>query len=521
MTEPSPHPRRWAILWVTCASLLIVVIDVTVLHVAAPAISADLDPSAVQLLWIIDIYSLVAPPLLLAAGLLGDRFGRRTVLLAGLCVFALASLAAALSPTANALIGARALLGVGGAMVLPTTMSVVREAFPDRTERVRAVGIWSAVSAGGAAIGPLVGGFLVEHFSWHAVFLINLPIVLVALPFVVRLVPQTRAEAPPPWDTGAILLGGLGVLGLAFGIKEASRYGLADSKALASLVIGSAALILFCRDQLRSKQPMLDLRLFARPEFTVAVGAVFLSMFGLVGLTFFGAQYLQLVLDLGPLAAAVRLMPLMASSLAGGLLAARFVVRLGTRWTISLGLGATALGLVPMLWLGLADQYILLWPAFLLIGFALEVALVASNDVIISSVPGDRVGGVSAIEETAYELGSGFGIAVLGSILAAFYTVGLHPVEGVGAAGMEAARESLGRAVELARDLSGQTGELLITAAREAFVSGFHAMIAVSFLTVAVSAMLAAVLLRPGRGSGALAPLDESNPGPDRDGDDR
>lgn len=508
-----PHPQRWAILWVACAALLLVVIDVTVLHVAAPAISADLDPTAVQLLWIIDIYSLVAPPLLLATGVLGDRFGRRTLLAAGMAVFGIASLAAALSPSAPALIASRALLGIGGAMVLPTTMSIVRDAFPNRAERVKAVGIWTAVSAGGAAVGPLLGGFLVEHFTWHAVFLINVPIVVAVIPFAIRLVPQSRSENPPPWDTVSILLGGVGVLGLAFGIKEAARFGLVHPKSLVPLILGLLSLFLFCRSQLRASRPLLDIRLFRKPEFAVSVGAVFLSMFGLVGMMFFAAQYLQLVLDLGPLAAAVRLIPLMVASLAGGLIAAWFVTRFGTRRTISLGLAATAVGLIPMLWLGLADQYFLLWPAFILIGVTLEVALVAANDVIISAVPADRVGGVSAIEEIAYELGSGFGIVVLGSVLAAVYTSRLVPVELIGASGMGAARESLNRALEVAEGLSAQTGEALTEAARLAFVSGFHAMIATSILLIGTSAIAAWLMLRP-PGPGPVGAENEAAAGP-------
>lgn len=496
-TVPS-HPRRWAILAVLCAPLLIVVIDVTVLHVAAPAISADLDPTAIQLLWIIDIYSLVAPPLLLAAGLLGDRIGRRSVFLAGLAVFAAASLAAALSPSASALIAARALLGVGGAMILPATMSIVRDVFRDRAERVRAVGIWSAVSATGAAIGPLLGGFLVEHFSWHVVFLINVPIVLTVVPFTIRLLPLSKATVSPPWDSGAIVLAGIGVLGIAFGFKEGARHGFTTPEAVIALAAGFVAAGLFCRGQLRSEHPVLNVRLFARPEFAAAVGAVFLTMFGLVGIEFFGAQYLQLVLGLEPLAAAVRLMPLMISTLIGGLLAARVLARLGTRRTISFGLGGTAIGLVPMLWLGLEDQYILLWPAFTLIGFALEVALVAANDVIISAVPADEAGGAAAIEETAYELGAGFGVAVLGSIIAATYSADIRPIKGISQVGLDEARESISRAIDIAQGMPTTMADPLIEAARIAFVSGYHTMVLVAAGLIGAGALMAAVLLKPG-----------------------
>ena len=491
------HPRRWAILGVICASLMVVVIDVTVLHVAAPAIPEDLDPTALQLLWIIDVYPLVAAPLLIASGVLGDRLGRKRLLVAGMAVFGLASLGATFAPTAETLIAARALLGVGGAMIMPPTMSIIRDVFRDREERVRAVGIWSAVSAGGAAIGPLIGGFLVEHFWWGAVFLINVPIVLVIIPVAIRLLPESRAAEPPPWDGFAVIMTVIGILGIAFGLKEGARYGFLDPKVLLSLLVGSGSLFWFTLRQLRAPEPLLDVRLFKRREFTAAVGCVFLSMFGLVGIEFFGAQYLQLVLGLEPLEAALRLLPLMLSTLAGGLLAARLLGRLGTRWTISLGLAGTALGLVPMLALGLTDQYYLLWPSFLVIGFTLEVALVAANDVIISSVPADEAGQAAAIEETAYELGGGFGVAVLGSILAIVYTAKIGPIEGVTGAGIANAEESLARALEIAGKMASRTADPLIEAAKLAFMSGYHTAIAVSIILVGASAGLAAVLLRP------------------------
>jgi DHA2 family multidrug resistance protein-like MFS transporter len=341
-----------------------------------------------------------------------------------------------------------------------------------------------------------VGGFLLEHFWWESVFLINIPILLIVTPFVIRLLPQSRAESPPPWDTTAVLLAAVGILGIAFGFKEGARYGFADVEATAAIAIGVLAIYLFARGQLRREKPVLNVRLFARREFSVAVGCVFLSMFGLVGIEFFGAQYLQLVLGLEPLAAAIRLLPLMVSTLAGGLLAARVLSRFGTRRTITWGLAMTTAGLVPMLALGVKDQYWLLWPAFLVIGFALEVALVAANDVIISSVQADEAGGASAIEETAYELGSGFGVAVLGSVLAIAYSSNVKPIEGVSSVGIENARESLSRAVDIAQTMPTTMAESLIDGARLAFMSGYHTMILVSIAILGVSALISGFVLR-------------------------
>lgn len=495
---------RWTVLAVICAAVLVVVIDVTVLHVAAPAMTEDLKPSSVALLWIIDVYPLVVAPLLVASGALGDRFGRKRILLGGLVVFGAASALAAAAWSPAVLIAARAVMGVGGAMILPSTMSIVRNAFEDRDERRTAVGIWSATMAGGAAIGPLVGGFLVEHWWWGAVFLINVPVVLIVLPLGLKLLPESKALVPPPWDTLSVLLVGAGILGFAFGLKQGARYGFADPLVIGVLVAALAALTIFTRRQLARTEPLLDMRLFADRAFTVATGCVLLSMFGLVGLELFFAQYLQLVLGLEPLAASVRLLPLMIASLAGGLLAAPVLRRLGTRTTITGGLALTTVALVPLLALGLDDRVLLLSIPFVAIGLGLEIALVAANDVIISAVPAERAGNAASIEETAYELGGGLGVALLGSILAAVYTDALGVVPGVGSSAQSAADESLGRAVEVAGGLPAAAGDALVAAARDAFLSGLHVVLIVSIGLLAVSALLAALVLR-GRSTPAPA----------------
>ncbi|MDO8186353.1 MFS transporter [Conexibacter sp. JD483] len=487
---------RWTVLAVVCAAISVVVIDVTVLHVAAPAMTEDLKPSAISLLWIIDVYPLVVAPLLVASGALGDRFGRKRMLLVGLVIFGVASALATAAWSPLVLIAARAVMGVGGALILPASMAIVRDAFEDRNERRTAVGIWSATMAGGAAIGPLVGGFLVEHWWWGAVFLINVPVVLIVLPLGLKLLPESRAQVPPPWDTLAVVLAGVGILGLAWGLKEGARHGFTQPLTLVVLVAALSALTVFARRQLARAEPLLDVRLFADRAFTVATGVVLLSMFGLVGLELFFAQYLQLVLGLEPLAASVRLLPLMLSSLVGGLTAARLLGRLGTRTTVAGGLLLTTIALVPLLALGVEDQYLLLALPFLALGFGLEVALVAANDVIISAVPAERAGNAAAIEETAYELGGGLGVAVLGSILAAVYSDRLQPVPGVSDGAMAASGESLGRAVEVASGLPRTVGDALVGDASQAFLSGLHAVVIVSVAMLAVSAVLAAIVLR-------------------------
>lgn len=503
----SPRARpagRWTVLAVVCAAVLVVVIDVTVLHVAAPAMAEDLDPSAVALLWIIDVYPLVVAPLLVASGALGDRFGRKRMLLTGLAVFGFASALAAFAWSPAVLIAARAVMGVGGALILPATMSIVRGVFEDRNERRTAVGIWSATMAGGAAVGPLIGGFLVEHWWWGAVFLINVPVVLIVLPIGLRLLPESRAAEPPPWDTAAVVLAGLGILGFAFGIKEGTRYGFTDPAALVSIVIAPVALTVFVRRQLARPEPLLDVRLFGDGGFSVAVGCVLLAMFGLVGLELFFALYLQLVLGLEPLAASVRLLPLMIASLAGGLLAAPLLRRVGIRAAISGGLLLSTLALLPMLAIGVDDRVLLLALPFIALGFGLEIALVAANDVIISAVPADRAGNAASIEETAYELGGGLGIAVLGSILGLVYSNSLTAVPGVDGPNMAAAAESLARAVEVAATLPAALGDALLADASQAYVSGLHVVLLAAALLLGASALLAAIVLPgPRAGQGA------------------
>jgi DHA2 family multidrug resistance protein-like MFS transporter len=489
--------RRWSVLAVLCAALVILIVDVTVLHVAAPSITEDLSPSSTELLWIIDAYPLVVAPLLVASGTLGDRLGRKRVLIVGLVIFAAASVLAALAWSPLALIAARGVQGIGGALVFPGTMAIVRDVFPDRQERRKAVGIWTAVTAAGAAVGPLFGAVLLERWGWHAVFLVNVPLIALVMPFVVRVLPESRSQDPPPWDPASAALSALGVLGLAFGIKECARNGFGDPIGLATLIGGVGLLGAFTRRQLRRDDPLLDMRLFAQRPFAVAVGCVLLSMFGLVALELFFAQYLQLVLGLSPLAAAVRLIPLMVAAIAGSLLAPRLLHRFGTRAVVTGGLGLTTLALVPLLALSTADEYVIMVVPFLAMGFGLEAALAAANDAIISAVSADRAGGAAAIEETAYELGGGMGVAVLGSVLAAAYSGALGAVSGVSGAGLSAARESLGRAVEVSDGLPASVADALVHAARDAFVHGLRITLVLSIVLLGASALLAAVVLRP------------------------
>ncbi|GAA1276194.1 MFS transporter [Sphaerisporangium rubeum] len=514
-----PRPDRWAILALLCSSLLLIAVDATVLHIAVPALTADLEPTAVELLWIIDVYSLVVAPLLIVFGTLGDRYGRRRLVLLGYVVFGAASLSAAYAATPAGLIASRALLGVGGAMIMPATLSIIRQVFTDREERAVALGVWSAVAAGGAAVGPMIGGALVEHFHWGTVFLINVPLLVVALPLAARLLPETPRRAGYRWDAPSAVLATLGVLGLAAGLKEAGHGAVVGTGgAVAILLTGVALLAWFTVRQRRLAHPLLDVGLFARRGFSVGVVCVLLAVFALVGLELMLAQYLQLVLGDGPLRAAVRMLPLMAAAIAGGLSAAFLLKRLGLRATMAGGLGLAGLSLTPTLAWGTEAHPWLLTLCFAGIGFGVQAALLAASDTIMACAPESRAGGAAAIEETAYELGAGLGVAVLGTVTTAVYAPAVASVPGVPPAVLGQARESLAAAAHAAAGLPGPAGAELLGTARQAFVTALHSTVLVSVVLLAVTTAAVLVLTPRGRGhdeadTGQLSGQRGSTPG--------
>lgn len=487
---------RWSVLVLLCLSLLLITVDATVLHIAVPALTAALEPSAVQLLWIIDVYSLVVAPLLILFGTLGDRYGRKRLVLAGFVAFGVASALAAFSANAATLIAARALLGVGGAMIMPATLSIIRQVFTDRRERAIALGVWSAVAAAGAAVGPLIGGVLVG-FWWGAVFLINVPILLALLPAAARLLPESRSRERRPFDTLSAALSVAGILALAFGLKEAGSGGLMPfGVAVLVFCAGAALLVWFARRQTRLAVPLLDVGLFRRRAFATGVVGVLLGVFSLVGLQLMLAQYLQLVLGDSPLRAAIRMLPLVVSAIAGGLTAAHILPRLGLRATMSGGLALVALSLSPTLTWGVEGHPVLLAVCFIGIGFGVQVALLAASDTIMSSCPESRAGGAAAIEETAYELGAGLGVAVLGTITTIVYSPALPAVPGVPGSGMDQARQSLAAAAHVADQVGGSAGATLLGAARWAYVNALHTTVVVSVVLLSLTAAAVALLLR-------------------------
>ncbi|MEU3840021.1 MFS transporter [Streptomyces sp. NPDC028635] len=489
--------NRWVVLVVLCASLLLVAVDATVLHVAVPAVTEDLRPGAIELLWIVDTYPLVCASLLILFGTLGDKVGRRRVLLLGYGLFGIASALAAFAPDAQVLILARALLGVGGAMIMPATLSILRQVFPDRRERALAIGVWSAVAAVGAAVGPLLGGFLLEHFWWGSVFLVNIPLMLISIPVGRLLLPESTGGDDGPWDVVGALMAAAGLFGAVFGVKRLGGGEPAGSAlTVLPLLTGAVLLVLFVRRQRRRRHPLVDLRMFARPAFSTSVGCIVLAMLALVGLELIAAQYLQLVLGLSPLETGLRLLPLTFAAMAAGLLGARMLRRFGPRRMVCAGFCLTAAAVVALTAMGATDDVPLLLAGFVLLGFGLETTLFGAYESMLSEAPAEQSGGAAAIGETSYQLGAGIGIALLGSVMNAAYAPGLADVPGVPASASRAAGHSLGEAYDVAGRLGGNAGDALRAAARASFVHGLHVTLLVSAGLLLLGAVMALRLPR-------------------------
>ncbi|MFF2435201.1 MFS transporter [Streptomyces sp. NPDC058107] len=491
--------NRWVVLVVLCLSLLLVALDATVLHVAVPAVTEDLRPSAVGLLWIVDAYPLVCASLLILFGTLGDRVGRRRILLLGYALFAVASAVAAMADSPGVLIAARALLGVGGAMIMPATLSILRQVFPDRRERAVAIGVWTAVAAVGAAIGPVIGGFLVEHFWWGSVFLINIPLMALILPLGRLLLPESRGSDDGPWDVFGALMAAAGVLGVVLGVKRAGTgEGVFVLATLVPLFLGGALIVAFVRRQKRRTHPLIDIGMFARPAFSTAVGCIVLAMLALVGLELIAVQYLQLVLGLSPLETGLRLLPLTFAAMAAGATGSYTLRRIGPRRMVGWGFVLTAASVLLLTLMGQHDRPALLTVAFVVLGFGLQSTLFGAYESMLSEAPADRAGGAAAIGETSYQLGAGMGIALLGSVMNAAYTPGLARLSGAGvpAEASTAASHSLGEAYQVASRLGGPLGEVLRSTARHAFVNGLHVTLLVSAGLLLLGALAALRLPR-------------------------
>ncbi|MFH9085289.1 MFS transporter [Streptomyces sp. NPDC017673] len=467
-TEAVKRPGRWLALSVLVLAVLLVAVDATVLGLATPYISEDLNPSGTQLLWIGDVYSFVIAGLLVSMGSLGDRIGRKRILLGGATAFGALSVLNAYATTPELMILARALLGVAGATLMPATLALIRNIFHDPRERSLAVGIWGATASAGTAVGPIAGGFLLEHFWWGSVFLINLPVMAVLVLVGIRTLPESRNPHPGPWDLSSVLLSLVGVIALVYAVKEAATHG-PTGTTLGTGLVGAAALYGFVHRQLTMPVPLLDMRLFRRRGFSGAVLADLLTVLGMSGLVFFLSQYLQLVQDRRPFEAGLAELPAAVGAVTAGLVAGRAARRFSVRAVVSGGLAAVGVALAALTTLGESTGYPVLGAALLVVGVGAGFSFTVTADVILSSVPKDQAGAASAVSETAYELGAALGIALLGSIVTGVYR-GFTGPSGTPAG----AHESLGAAVQAAARLSPHRAEALLDAARDSFVHGLH-----------------------------------------------
>ncbi|MFF5110047.1 MFS transporter [Streptosporangium sp. NPDC000509] len=479
-----PHPRRWVGLAVLSASLLLVIMDMTILNVALPAISAELRPSSVELLWMVDVYSLVLAGLLVTVSALGDRWGRKRTLLAGFVLFGLASVAVLWASSPGEVIAVRALLGVGGAMIMPSTLSMIRTLFADPAERATALGIWAAMAALGSALGPILGGLLLEYFSWHSAFLVNVPVMVLAVLAGLILLPESRNPHPGRWDLVATALSIAGMVALVFSIKQFAKEGPVAPWPWVALTVAAVTLTWFVQRCLRRPDPLLEIRLFRSRPFSAGTLAALSTSIAMGAVMLLMAQWMQLVQGYSPLETGVRMLPAALGALLLSPLAPWLAVRIGTRTVLAGGLAISGLGFGVLF----AAPVVYPWVAvsLLLVGSGMGSLAIASS-VIMAGAPLEKAGSAAAIEETSYELGGLLGVAVLGSVAAAVYRAALSS----SVSAVEAARDSLGGAIEVARH-AGTAGMELARQAKTAFTASLE----VTGLAGALLMLAAALAIR-------------------------
>jgi DHA2 family multidrug resistance protein-like MFS transporter len=490
-----PAPHRWWALAVLMLPVLLISIDNTVLSFALPDISRALQPSGTALLWIVDIYPLVLAGLLIAMGSLGDRFGRRRLLLIGSIGFAVVSAGAAFAPSTEWLIAARAALGFFGAMLMPSTLSLLRNIFVERDQRRLAIAIWATGFAIGAALGPIVGGVLLEHFWWGSIFLLAVPVLIPLVVLTPFLIPESKDPSPGRIDVASIALTLTTMAPVVYAIKTfaTNRISLAG---VAALLVGLLSGVVFVRRQLHRPEPMVDMGLFRIRTFSVAVAVNLLSCVAFVGFLFFISQHLQLVLGLSPINAGLVLVPGLLAMMVASLGVVPVARRIRPGIVIPVALAISAVGyLVVALAEGPAPASILLI-AFAVLGLGIGAAETVSNELIIASAPARKAGAAAAISETAYEVGAVLGTAILGSILTASYRSTIQVPAGLTAAEADAARETLGGAAELADGLPSDLAAELLDSATHAFDSGVALTAGIGVLLIVGAAVVATVRLR-------------------------
>ena len=524
------YERRWLALAVLSFSLLVIGLDNTILNVALPRLSESLGASNSQLQWIVDGYTIIYAGLILTTGSLGDRFGRKGALSLGLLVFGIGSGVSAFATSASMLIGSRMFMGIGGAMIMPATLSILTNVFHDPKERGRAIGVWAGVSAAGIAFGPIIGGVLIAHFWWGSVFLVNLPVVLVALVAGHYVLPTSKDPSSPRVDPAGALLSIAALITLLWGVIEAPSKGWGSSTILTAFGAGALLLGTFIAWELHTDHPMLEIRFFRNARFSAANAGITLVFFALFGASFLITQELQFVLGFSALKAGLAMTPIAVPLLILGPVSARIVERVGTKLVVTAGLGLASAGLFWLSFVSIGSGYVDILFPMIVLASGMGLTMAPATESIMGSIPREKAGIGSAMNDTTRQVGGALGVAVIGSVLASVYrpqvvqnlsTTVLGKVaagNGPGAAGAQQAinviQDQLGAAYAVADKLGGASspaGQSVIDAARQAFVDGFGGAVIVGSIVALIGAVIVFRFL-PARGED-VSPIELENAG--------
>ncbi|MCU1388785.1 MAG: transporter [Ilumatobacteraceae bacterium] len=490
--------RRWLILGVLCLSVFVIVIDGTIVNVALPTLVRELGATTSQLQWVVDAYTLVFAGLLLAAGSLGDRFGRKGFLIAGMALFGLFSGLGALATSPGQLIAARGAMGIGAALIFPATLAILVNVFRDPRERPKAIALWAATSGLSVALGPVSGGFLLEHFFWGSVLLVNVPIVLIAIVLIARFVPTSRDTTIQRFDPIGMLLSVVGVSLLVWAVIEGPTNGWLSITSLTAFAVSIALLVAFIRVERRSSHPMLDVSVFSNARFSAGSASVTIAFFALFGFIFMVTQYFQFVRGYGTLSAGVHTVPFAVFTGIAAPSSAKLAARFGTKRIVSLGLTMMAIGLFGAGALGADSSYLFVVLVMLFLGGGLGLVNAPATEAIMGSLSPEKAGVGSAVNDTTRELGGTLGVAIVGSLFSSVYSSSLADgVRGLGlpASALAAAKDSVGAAmVVVAR--TGETagpaaGAAVKQAVDNAFMDGFRVASWVAAGVTVVGALLA------------------------------
>ncbi|PRY01768.1 MFS transporter [Allonocardiopsis opalescens] len=499
MTELTPKAgrREWIGLAVLVLPALLASMDLSVLFMALPWLSASLEPTGPQQLWIMDIYGFLLAGLLVTMGTLGDRIGRRRLLLIGGVAFGAASVLAAYSSSPEMLIAARALLGIGGAILAPSTLSLIRNMFHDENQRNVAVGVWTGAFSGGIALGPLFGGLLLEYFWWGSVFLVNVPVMVLLLIAGPLLLPEFKDPNPGRFDLVSAVLSIAAVLPIIYGIKEVAANGL-EWAPLAFIVVGLFVGYAFVRRQNALPDPLIDTSLFRRSEFSASIGALTMLAFASAGVGMQVTQYMQLILGLGPFEAALWMIPTLFGTVIGVALGTQLVKRFRPGFIVGAGLGIIAVGFAVLTQITVESTLMTIIGGYIAVTLGTGMVATLANNMVITTAPPERAGAAAALSETGGEFGGALGIAIMGSIAVGVYhgTMVQSLPDGLSPEAAEAASGTLGGAAAVAAELPGELGGQLLDAAHLAFTNGINVLAVVGVVIMLTGAVVVSTLLR-------------------------